>query len=147
MKNNTWLIVALVISMGTNLLVAGVAIGRMVHGPSPMLEWMTGDVSDETRSKILNSMKKHFRDTWETRRQMRDLQARLGEAVVAEEYDEAKVTTLFAELRQVSARLQQRSHRQIIENLREMTPEERRHAFPIFMHREMRKRGGPPRRI
>ena len=62
MKSTTWLIVALVISMGTNLLVAGVAIGRMVHGPSPMLEWMTGDVSDETRSKILNSMKKHFRD-------------------------------------------------------------------------------------
>ena len=138
MKINSWLIVVLVLSIGINLLVAGIVIGRMLQGPSPMLTWMTEGVSEKTRSRIANSLREHFIETSEIRRQMRDLRAQLSQSVVADEYDEEMVTVMLGELRTLSARLQNESHRQITENLRELTPEERRQSFRLLMDLEMR---------
>ena len=63
MKINSWLIVVLVLSIGINLLAAGIVIGRMLQGPSPMLTWMTEGVSEKTRSRIATSMREHFIET------------------------------------------------------------------------------------
>ena len=138
MKINSWLIVVLVLSIGINLLAAGIVIGRMLQGPSPMLTWMTEGVSEKTRSRIATSMREHFIETSKIRRQMRDLRAQLSQSVVADEYDEEMVTVMLGELRTLSASLQNESHRQIIENLRELTPEERRQSFRLLMGLEMR---------
>jgi len=137
MNRSIWLAVLLVFSIGLNLLFVGIMIGRHAFDMPPErahFQWMMQDISNETRKRLRSSMRQHMEATHEQRRELRKVQHSLLEAVTVGSYNEESVIAGFEELRRVSVKLQDSMHRQMVQNLRELTPEERSHAIRMLMH-------------
>ena len=137
MNRVIWLAVLLVFSIGLNLLFVGIMIGRHAVDMPPErtdFQWMMQDISNETRKRLRASMRQHMEATRKQRRELRKTQRSLLQAVSSESYNEESVIADLEELRRVSAKLQGAMHRQMVQNLRELTPEERSHAIRMLTH-------------
>lgn len=144
MKNNRWLILALLISLGINLLVAGVVIGRNIDGPHPArmhFEWLMNEVDEETRHKLRKNMHEQMKASREERRALRQAQKSLHQAIIAEPFDEQTLKSAMTEVRAASAELQQTMHEHMAENLKTLSPEERLKVFRVLSHAERRLHG------
>ena len=138
MNSNRWLVLALLVSLGVNLLIAGVVIGRHLDGGPPgrmHFEWLMQDLDDATRSKIRQNMHEQMKNSRPYRHDLRQAQHALHEAIIAEPFEEKQVKAAMAEVRAASARLQQTMHDQMIQNLGEMSAEDRARVFSILSRR------------
>jgi uncharacterized membrane protein len=147
MNRNVLLVTLLVFSIGLNLLFIGVAVGRHLLGMSPgraHFEWMTQEVSNETRRKLRSTMREHMQESLPARRELRKVQHQLRAAITADEYVETDVVERLAGVRRASADLQESMHKQMVENLRQLAPEERSHVLGMMMRHDNRARRGPP---
>jgi uncharacterized membrane protein len=141
-------VILLVFSIGLNLVFIGVAVGRHLSDMSPgraHFEWMTQEVSEETNRKLRSSMREHMQESLPARRELRKAQHQLHSAITADEYVETDVVARLAEVRRASADLQESMHKQMVENLRQLAPEERSHVLGMMMKLHDKKgRRGPP---
>ena len=152
MNKRVFLVTLLVFSIGLNLVFIGVVVGRQLFAmPSGRahFEWMTREVSEETRSKLRSAMREHKLASLPARIELRKAQHQLHTAIITDEYVEADVVARLAELRRASLDLQEFMHDQMVENLRQLAPEERSHVLGMMMRQDRGHRGPPsehPRR-
>jgi len=147
MNKKILLITLLILSIGLNLVFVGVVVGRHLFGMPPgraHFEWMTQEVSEETRSKLRSSMREHMQESRPVRRALREAQDQLRSAITRDEYVEADVVARLAEVRRVSAELQESMHEQMVENLKYLAPEERSQVFAMMMRPDKGPRGPQP---
>jgi len=140
-------VILLVFSIGLNLVFIGVAVGRHLSdmsGGRAHFEWMTQEVSEETRRKLRSSMREHMQESLPARRELRIAQGQLRSAITTDQYVEADVVARLAEVRSASAELQESMHEQMVENLRQLAPEERRHVLSMMKLHDNKGRRGPP---
>ena len=154
MNRKVLLVALLVFSIGLNLAFIGVAVGRHLFGMLPgraHFEWMTQEVSEETRRKLRSSMREHMQESLPARIKLRKAQHQLRSAVTSNEYLEADVVARLAEVRRASVDLQESMHEQMVKNFRELSPEERSHVLGIVMRVVNKGQGGSrsghPRRL
>jgi len=147
MNRKVLLVALLVFSIGLNLAFIGVAVGRHLFGVLPgraHFEWMTQEVSEETRRKLRSPIREHMQESLPARRELRKAQDQLRSAITTDEYVETDVVARLAEVRRVSADLQESMHKQMVENLRQLAPEERSHVLDMMKRHDNRGRRGPP---
>ncbi len=148
MNKSAWLTALLIYSAGRTLVCIGVAVGRHASEMSSgqhQLEWMMQEISDDSRKKIRASMREHMRATRPARRDLREAQEKLHDAITAQDYDEAEIIERFADVRLAAGVLQASMHEQIVQNLREFKPEERMHVLRMITRHERRgPRNAPP---
>lgn len=128
MNKQTWLVVALILSFGVNLLFVGVVIGRVMSAPSdgkPPLNWMMQELDESTRAELRTSFREHMRNTRSMRRDLRSAQEDLHRLITSDEYDEAAVKAGMAELRRRTETLQETMHTHVAEIMANLEPEER----------------------
>jgi uncharacterized membrane protein len=145
MNKRVFLTTLLVFSMGLNMLFVGVVVGRHLLGMSPErahFEWMTQEVSEETRRKLRSTVREHMQESLSVRIKLRKAQHQLRSAVTTDEYVEADVVARLAEVRRASVDLQESMHEQMVKNLRELSPEERSHVLGIVMRQVNKGQGG-----
>ena len=146
MNKRVLLTTLLVISMGLNLLFVGVVVGRYLLGMSPdraHFEWMTQEVSEDTRRRLRTAVREHMQESLHARRELRKAQDQLRSAIATDEYVETDVVARLAEVRRVSADLQESMHKQMVENLRQLAPEERSHVLGMMKRHDNRGRRRP----
>lgn len=146
MNRKVLLVALLVFSIGLNLAFIGVAVGRHLFGMLPgraHFEWMIQEVSEETRRKLRSSMREHMQESLPARRELRKAQDQLRAAIATDEYVETDVVARLAEVRRVSADLQESMHKQMVENLRQLAPEERSHVLGMMKRHDNRGRRAP----
>ena len=147
MNRKVLLVALLVFSIGLNLAFIGVAVGRHLFGVLPgraHFEWMTQEVSEETRRKLRSSMREHMQESLPARRELRKAQDQLRSAITTDEYVETDLVARLAGVRRASADLQESMHKQMVENLRQLAPEERSHVLGMMKRHDNRGRRGPP---
>jgi uncharacterized membrane protein len=146
MNRKVLLVTLLVFSIGLNLVFIGVGVGRHLFGMSPgraHFEWMTREVSEETRRKLRSSMSVHMQESLPGRIELRKAQYQLRTAITSNEYVEADVVARLAGVRRASADLQESMHKQMVENLRQLAPDERSHVLGMMMLQDRGQRGPP----
>ncbi len=149
MNRKLLLVTLLAFSMGLNLVFIGIAVGRYLFDMSPgraHFEWMTQEVSEETKRKLRSTMREHMQESLPARKELRKAQRQLRAAISTDQYVETDVIERLAEVRSASAELQESMHQQMVENLRQLEPEERNHVLGMMMklHDNKGRRGPPP---
>ena len=146
MNSKTWLITALIISLGVNLLIVGVVIGRVISapiGPPHHFNWMMEEVDEQTRDKLRSSIRKNMKATRPMRQGLRSAQRDLHEAIATEPFDKQQISKSFEQLRLQSSELQEAMHQQMLNTLGQLEPEERMRVFRALSR--PRSRGEKPR--
>lgn len=140
--NRNWLIALLVVSISLNLLLVGIFVGRVMFGPPqrPPLDWAVSGLSDETRQQVRAKMREHLIGTRPLRRDFREAQDKLRDALLKDPYDPADVDQALVGLREAFASMQSSMHQQMSEVLADLSPEER-----LQVYRMLSQPGGPRR--
>lgn len=152
-----WVKIALVLSLGLNLLVAGAVVGGMVrHARTPP----GGPVEDVRRLGIAPFVRgldqRHQRalrdevltrraDIVEGARKMRRASRRFVAALRAEPYDADAAAAALADVRAQVLRLQEIGHEALLDQLGRMDAAERA-ALADRLEKSLRRRGGPGRK-
>lgn len=136
----------LFLSLALNLLLVGILAGRlMTHHPPPRplpsdLNWLTNDISMESRRKLKTKMAKHRGETRSLRHSMFEAQKSFNQLLQNEDLDEARLKEALSRIRDTSSQFQTAMHEQMIPLLIEMDVEDRKNALKMLrMHRR------PPR--
>jgi uncharacterized membrane protein len=132
-----WLTIALVVSLGINLLIVGAIAGHLLSGQRHMwqrpgmmqgeasrssdgpgdrvIQRMTEAVPAEHRPAFEAALAQHRARLAEVGRAMREARMKVRDAMVAEPFDRAKLDGAFAELRARSQELQTEVHAAVAE--------------------------------
>lgn len=131
MNKQQGLILALLLSVAVNLLVAGVVIGRGSSpkpppAPPPM-EWVARDLKPETQRKMMQALRSRQGEFRPLREDMRRATMGVRKAISAsdENYDPARLDAALGNMRDVSFRYQELVHRSLVEVTEGLPREER----------------------
>lgn len=149
------LVAALTLSLGANLVIAGITIARHIEAPPPPpfsfetptgVEGMFGDLSAEGRAVVRQSMRESRRDLRDTYRQMRVVQTEIKSLLDAQALDRTALEAAFAKLAALKADVQTRLYRDFVEVASKLSAEDRRRFTPARPDRPPRHRdqGGKP---
>ncbi|MEL7043462.1 MAG: periplasmic heavy metal sensor [Pseudomonadota bacterium] len=145
MTRNNALLLALLLSVAVNLLVAGIVLGKMGfergHPEPPPVAWAARELSPETRRLVRRRMVEQLEAVRPLRRELRSAHSRVRRAVSAEDYDPKALKDALAELRRVTNRYQELLHNNLAEIAAGLPPEERSALARAAM---LRDRGGEP---
>ncbi len=147
MNKTRWLTLALLISLGINLLGVGLLVGRSVfdrppvgHFP-PNLGWILRDLQEPSRQQLRPLLEEHARRVMPLRREMRGAQRDFGRLLVQPEFDKDAVEQSLQSLRAASDRYQLETHQTMLQVLPGLSADQRLKAA-TFLNRN-RISGGP----
>ena len=128
-----WLLpAALVVSVGVNLLVAGVVIGKLSRGPGrgapPPLTWTVESLPPAVRDEVRQQLRDHRDDVRPLRREMLSAMQAVRQAAAAEPLDAEALRTALAQLRGAQEGYQAFLHDNVVE-LAVRLPREQRLAL------------------
>lgn len=139
--NSRWLTVGLIVSIAVNLLFVGIAIGRSSDpawsrnvDPSFGFSQILRTLPEERRREIVRDV--NLRAARPPVRDMRRAQREANAAMVAEPFDAEGLEDALAELRELMAEGQQKSHIALVSIMTRLTDAERQ-----LVLEEMRRRG------
>ncbi|EAQ96730.1 periplasmic heavy metal sensor [Congregibacter litoralis] len=126
MKKSNLVVIALLLSVATNLLIAGFFIGK-TRGPvePPPMAWMAEEMAPETRRMVRRQMREQFPQVRPLREEMRRAQGAVREAVSAEDFDPEALASALERSREVSARYQALIHKNLIDISADLPREQR----------------------
>ncbi len=145
---NKYAILALLVSLGLNLLLFGFILGRDQFGPPPVvdpvrgqLEWLR-TLPPERQAQLREGAPRHLgRMQW---RALRSRHNQFREALIAQPFDPQKLEQTLLALRTEQGALIELSHTGFVEMVSELSLQERE-ALAEFIARRPRL-GGPPGR-
>lgn len=144
MTRSKLLLVALMVSVAINLLVAGIFIGRggirPPPGPSPAA-WMAADLDQETRQKLRQRMAGQASDVRPIRQELRRAMGDLRAAVRAEDYDPQAMADALARMREARGRYENFLHNNLVELSGELNREQRMALLRTALQRGMTSGG------
>ncbi len=144
-----WTRLVLVLSLGANLVVAGMAIGHFSRGgldrAAPLI-WALGDLDQHTRDRLKPILRENFQATREARKALRSASRDIQKVVSEEPLDAAKLANSLARMRELSGQYQAQIHQRAIATLQEIPPDQRaRFVGRLLRSEPPPRRHGPPR--
>ncbi|MFT7128223.1 MAG: putative membrane protein [Gammaproteobacteria bacterium] len=146
-SNRSWLIALLIISLGINLLVVGMFVGRISKEHRPKhshFDWMAKELNTSSREAVRKTMRAHMHDSEPLAKDLRMAQRNLKQVMSAEIFEEKAAVQAFALVREKSERFQETMHQGMMKTLSQLDRKERMRVFRML---SMRNRGGNQRRI
>ncbi len=150
-RRSRWVLIALIVSVGLNLVVAGMALRaawtfHQFKGPLERigprgLKAYTRKLPEETRAKIRQHMLGFREESRPLREKIRMARRRVFEAMRAEPFDKQVLLTRNAEFNALRATLRDKRNAINVEVLAELTPEQRAEFIKWRRHRHFRRRG------
>jgi Spy/CpxP family protein refolding chaperone len=123
-----WLIPALLISVGINLVAAGIEVGkRLGNRPDQRerLDWLMKDVDKRTTERLRGIIQHQLNSNRSELRAMRFAQRERHETIVKDPFDEFKTRNAMLKVRTATADLQEKMHDHMAKNLGRLSPAER----------------------
>lgn len=147
MNNKSLLVVALLVSLAVNLLIAGVVIGRKGAPPPepPPMAWAAQRMDAATQRLVRQRMRERLPVVRPLREAMRRANMRLQRVLGAEELDPQALADALKQLRDASVAYQAEIHANLV-NLAAELPREQRTALvaaALSRERGMRPAAGP----
>ena len=144
MTRQTALLVALLLSVAVNLLVAGVFIGRHGAGAreAPPAAWAARELPAEARLLVRERMRDQIESVRPLRLELREARLAIREAITAENYDPQALKDALARLRAIDGRYKGLLHDSVAEIAAELPREQRIALLRAAMRRN--EPGGPP---
>lgn len=147
MRNRSWLIIGLIVSLGLNLALGGFVVGQMTRpGPSPaMLDpslalfRVVRELPDPRREALRPVMREHFHTLRGDIRRIRRAQREINEALSREPFDPAALDRALGEFRAALLDGQEDNHEALVRLAGRLTADERRQL------QRMMTRPSPPR--
>lgn len=155
-RRERWLLIALLVSLALNLLVAGAVVGRLLSGPPPgpmprHLGWIVQGLDASTRAEIAPQLRDNLRAAGPLRRAMGDAQQDFLLALRTEPLDKAALAAALDDIQASSAAYQALMHAQMVEVLGQLDQAQRRQVVDYLNQRRSRHgdrpaggRGAPP---
>lgn len=155
MSRGNVLVLALILSLGANLALAGFIAGRM-HAARPAPVAMDPyvnslralrDLPDERQAAIRPLLREHLRALRPNVREMRRAQGRIKESLAADPFDPEALTEALAGFRSALLESQERSHGALVELAATLSPDERlvlREVLTRSPRMRLREAGGLP---
>ncbi|GEM_PF-4640305 len=127
MSRQGFLIVALLVSLAVNLLVAGVVLGHWHHRDSrpPPMAWATDSLTEETRQIVRQRMRSQFPKVRPLREAMRSAVQDVRQAAGAEPFDPAAMNQALEAMREVTAQYQDLMQENAVELAAQLPAEQR----------------------
>jgi uncharacterized membrane protein len=131
-KTRRWLAVALVVSVGINLLFVGIAAGRYFthrgfeRPGEPIAERIGRALPPEAGEIFRNELRQRRPDIASARLALREARQEVRTALAAEPFDPARLEAALGEMRRRGLSLQQTMHESMVASARQMSPEARR---------------------
>ncbi|WP_439100745.1 periplasmic heavy metal sensor [Congregibacter sp.] len=146
MNKSNLIVIALLMSVAMNLLIAGVFIGKKRGGPGepPPMAWMAEELSPDTRRKVRRQMREQFPEVRPLREEMRTAQRAVREAVAAETFDPRALASALKYSRDVAARYQALIHKNLLEISADLPKDQRVALARAALHRGQKEKR-PPR--
>ena len=128
------LIIALVVSIGINLLILGSMIGRELRqGPPtqtpPNLGWLMPDRKPSVRFKLCARLKENSANIGKLRNNIREAQQNFRKMAMAEPLDETAVRMALEEVRASHFAFQEMMHSEMVDIIGELDVPDRRKAI------------------
>lgn len=127
MNKQSVLILALLVSVATNLVIAGFILGKAGGHPrerAPM-DWAAESLTPDTQRKVRAQLRAQMAQARPLREEMRKAHAAVREAVAAEDFDARALTLALERSREVSTRYQAMMHENLVGLSAELSAEQR----------------------
>ena len=138
-RKGTALLVALIVSVCLNLLLAGVMVGGRWHGPGP---WWR-EIPDEARPIMKQVFDSHKVDFDARRDAVRQARQKVADVLKVDPIDEAKLDAALAELTQQSQAMQDFGNSVMIEVAKQLPPELRGQMADNWAKERFRRKPDP----
>lgn len=140
MNKQKAILIALILSVSVNLLIAGVFIGRKAGYSGGMHEragmgWMMHHMSEDTKKELKEIWHQHREAAMPLRQQLKQAQADMREAVNSEPFDPEAMRAALAGAREASANYQALRHEQMLTILARVPQEERAKVYRFLKRR------------
>ena len=96
-------------------------------------KWITREVSDSIRSKVRLNIREQMQKTLPARIEFRKAQQEVKSAIATDDYQKSDVVEGLANVCKASFELQSFMHAQMVDNLQELSPDERREVVSFMM--------------
>lgn len=150
MSRQNALILALLVSLSINLLIAGFVLGRSGGGPRPEpppMGWVARELDKETRTMVRKRMREQLPVIRPLRQEMGRAMADVRKAVVARDYDAQALAEALARVRELSDRYQTFMHENLVEISQDLPRDQRIAISRAILERDGKaKMPGPPGR-
>lgn len=135
-RKGTALLVALIVSLCVNLLLAGVMIGGRWHMGGP---WWR-EVPDEARSVMKQAFEAHKPEFDANREAVRQARQKVADILKADPIDQAALDQALADLSQKSQAIQQLGNTMMVEVAKQLSPELRAQMADRWAEDRFRRR-------
>lgn len=135
-RKGTALLVALIVSVCLNLLLAGVMVGGRWHGSGP---WWK-DVPDEARPVMQQVFESHKAEFDAHRDAVRAARQKVAEILKADPIDQAALDQGMAELSQQSQSIRELGNTMMVEVAKQLSPELRAQVADKWAQERFRRR-------
>ena len=144
MAKRHWMAALLIVSLGINLLAAGVLVGRWsMSGQPPPMSWAFKGMDPETRAQLRPKLKETMEVIAPLRAEFRHTARKIRDIAAAEPLDSTALAEALEELRQVSQRYQIQVHDAALDVLPELSSRQRLQVLRrVFESRVDRRAGG-----
>jgi len=138
-RTGTTVVVAAIVSVCLNLLLAGVVVGGRWHdwpGRGPFR-----DIPDEARPLIKSVFESHKSEFDARRDAVQQARMKVAEVLKADTIDQAQLNQALSELLQQSQAMQKLGHQVMVEVAQKLTPEQRREMADRWAQDRFRRHG------
>lgn len=143
MAKRHWMAALLIVSLGINLLAAGVLLGRWsMSGPPPPMSWAFKGMDPETRAQLRPRLKETTAEIAPLRAEFRRTTRKIRDIAMAEPLDSTALAEALEELRQVSQRYQVQVHGAALEVLPELSSQQRLQVLRRVFESQVDRRAG-----
>lgn len=155
MRNRSWLIIGLIVSLGANLALAGFVAGQMSRpdrsatlDPSFGLFRVLRELPDARRDEFRPTIREHFRVLRGDLRRMRAAQRGIDDALAREPFEPDALDRALADFRSALLDVQQANHEVLVEVAQSMSGPERARLVaamkqPRGLYRRRARNDGP----
>ncbi|MGD2007563.1 MAG: periplasmic heavy metal sensor [Cellvibrionales bacterium] len=143
MAKRHWMAALLIVSLGINLLAAGVLVGRWsVSGPPPPMSWAFKGMDPELRTQLRPKLQETMADIAPLRAEFRRTARKIRDIAAAEPLDSTALAEALEELRQVSQRYQIQVHDAALDVLPELSSRQRLQVLRRVFESHVDRRAG-----
>ncbi len=151
MNRNRWLMLALIVSLAGNLILAGFIAGKVYGGSqwwpaadhSRTFRFPLGALPRERRAEFRAELRRNLDGSW---KHLRQTQRAVAVAAGREQFDRAALEGALLRFRTELQTSQEKAHASLVDLMNSMTPDERRRAARAMQRhaRGPRPLRGPP---
>lgn len=127
MNRNRLILIALLISLALNLMIAGFVVGkhRGAPGEPPPMAWAVAQLSPETQQRVRAQMRAQLPQVRPLRKELRDAHLAVREAVAADDYDAQDLAQALEASRVAGERYQALIHKNLVAVSAQLPKEQR----------------------